>query len=320
MFHNYFFLLFNPGFLKNKLLKYVAFVEGIRRIVSLCIFLILFYPLSNAAQDVIPLYNGEIPGAIQGPDEETENEGVITKVSRPTLTIFLPAGGTPGKSAVIICPGGGYGSLVIDREGYNVAKAFAANGVVAFVLKYRLPAKKIMKDISLGPLQDAQEAIKKVHLLAGKYEIDTNKIGIMGFSAGGHLASTAGTHFKDANLRPAFIILVYPVISFQPGLVHEGSMHNLLGAGPTEAARKYFSNELQVTKNTPPAFLVHAADDRWVPAGNSIKFYEALRKNKVSAELHIYSKGDHGFGNYPPFEEWFGRCTAWMRINHWLPD
>ncbi len=306
--------------MKTRSHKYCAFFFSYYRFVSLCSFLILLYPFAILAQDVIPLYQGSIPGSIPGPDEETENEGVISKVSKPTLTVFLPSDGKPGRTAIIICPGGGYGSLVIDREGYTVAKSFVEKGVVAFVLKYRLPDKKIMSNTALGPLQDAQEAIKQIHLLADKYKIDTNKIGMMGFSAGGHLVSTAGTHFKNASSRPAFMILVYPVISFQPGLVHEGSMRNLLGAESSELKRNYFSNELQVTKATPPAFLVHASDDKWVPAGNSIKFYEALSKNKIPAELHIYSKGDHGFAKYPSFEEWFGRCTAWLRINNWLPD
>ncbi len=298
------------------------------RIALLCSIIFLFFTSPVVAQNVIPLYNGLIPGSIPGPDEETENKGVISKVSKPTLTVFLPARGKTGRTAVIICPGGGYGSLVIDREGYSVAQAFAENGVVAFVLKYRLPDKKIMSSTALGPLQDAQEAIRQVHLLADKYKIDTNKIGMMGFSAGGHLVSTAGTHFNNIliekdngiNVRPAFMILVYPVISFQNGLVHEGSMRNLLGERASEKKRKYYSNELQVTKATPPAFLVHASDDKWVPAGNSIKFYEALQKNAIPAELHIYSKGDHGFAKYPSFEEWFGRCKDWMRNNDWMDN
>ncbi len=314
--------------MKIALHKYAAFFLSCYRIASLCSFLILLHTSPIFAQGVIPLYNGAIPGSIPGPDEETGNTDAVKKVSRPTLTVFLPARGKPGRTAVIICPGGGYGSLVLEREGYTIAKALAENGIVAFVLKYRLPDKKIMQNTALGPLQDAQQAIHKVRLMADAYKIDTNKIGMMGFSAGGHLVSTAGTHFnnilieKDNGIivRPAFMILAYPVISFQKGLVHEGSMRNLLGAGASTHKKKYYSNELQVTKATPPAFLVHAGDDKWVPVGNSIKFYEALQKNAIPAELHIYSKGDHGFAKYPSFDEWFGRCKAWMRSNDWIGD
>ncbi len=289
-------------------------------------FVILSSACTTTAQRIIPLYAGKIPGAITLPDEETGDADAIKRVSRPTLTIFLPAAEKPGRAAVIICPGGGYGSLVMEREGCRMAKLFTEMGMVAFVLKYRLPDEKIMIDKSTGPLQDAQQAIKQVRLMASTYKIAPNKIGIMGFSAGGHLASTAGTHFlhnlidnKDSiSLRPDFMILVYPVISFMKGLVHEGSMHNLLCTNPSPDMIKEFSNELQVTNNTPPAFLVHAADDQWVPAGNSIKFYEALRKNNVPAELHIYSKGDHGFADYPPLAEWMGRCEMWLRLNKYI--
>ena len=280
------------------------------------------------AQHVIPLYPGPIPNSITIPDEETSKADAVTNVSRPTLTVFLPSKEKANRAAVIICPGGGYGSLVMNREGYTIAKKFREMGITAFVLKYRLPDDKIMKNRATGPLQDAQQAIKQVRLMTSKYNLDTNKIGMMGFSAGGHLVSTAGTHFNHVlienkqgiSLRPDFMILVYPVISFSDSLVHKGSMQNLLGPTPSVGQIKDFSNELQVTTNTPPAFLVHAADDIWVPAANSIRFYEALRKNSVVAELHIYSKGSHGFETYPPLDEWMGRCKNWMIVNNWIKD
>ncbi|MEO7961538.1 MAG: alpha/beta hydrolase [Ginsengibacter sp.] len=292
------------------------------------VIVILSFPTIAIAQRIIPLYPNNIPGALISPDEESGDIDAVKNVSRPTLTIFLPKEKMPGRAAVIICPGGGYGSLLMDREGYRIARLFADVGVVGFVLKYRLPDERIMRNQTTGPLQDAQQAIKMVRMLAAKNDIDPNKIGIMGFSAGGHLASTAGTHFqhsyienKDSvSLRPDFMILVYPVISFMKGLVHEGSMHNVLGRHPSPKLIKEFSNELQVTSHTPTAFMVHAADDRWVPAGNSIKFYEALRKNNVPAELHIYAKGEHGFAQYPSLDEWMGRCKAWMRINNYIHD
>lgn len=303
-----------------------------KRITFYSVLTIYFFIASAStafAQEVVLLYPGAIPNSITTSDEEkTSQTHVLIKISRPTLTIFLPSKKNLNRAAIIICPGGGYGSLEIYREGYSVAKKLTEIGITAFVLKYRLPDDKIMTNRSVGALQDAQQAIKQVRLLASKYNLDTNKIGMMGFSAGGHLVSTAGTHFneiliennKGISLRPNFMILVYPVISFSDSLVHKGSMQNLLGSSPTASKINEFSNELQVTNNTPPAFLVHAADDSWVSATNSIKFYEALRKNSVKAELHIYSKGDHGFMKYPPFEEWMGRCKNWMIANKWLQN
>jgi acetyl esterase/lipase len=292
--------------------------------------MLLFFHFSNAAtaQTVIPLYDSFIPNSIPGPDKESGSIDAIKNISKPTLTVFLPSKGKETRGAVIVCPGGGYGTLVLQREGYRIAKAFAGMGIAAFVLKYRLPDSAIMKEQYNGPLQDAQQALKKVRLLASTYKIDTSKIGIIGFSAGGHLAATAGTQFhkvlienkKRISLRPSFMILVYPVISFSDSLVHTGSMHNLLGASPSATLRKNFSAELQVTDATSPAFLVHAADDIWVPPGNSIMFFNALHRNGVSAELHIYSRGSHGFSTLPPVDEWLGRCFYWLRVNNFILD
>ncbi len=293
--------------------------------VILILILVLSYQISNA-QQTIPLYPGKIPNSkLTANDEQrTANDlvdSVTRKVSVPTLSIFLPSKNQSNGTAVIICPGGGYGGLLTKREGSDVARAFAKLGVAAFVLKYRLPDDGIMEDKSIGPLQDALQALKTVRQNAGKWNLDDKKIGIMGFSAGGHLASSAGTHFdariienpENTNLRPDFMVLVNPVISFSDEIGHIGSRNNLLGKTPSAKKINFFSNELHVNQSTPQTFLVHTADDTVVSPENSFRFYYALRKNKVNAELHIYSEGEHGFLKKPVFEEWFGRTVNWMR-------
>jgi acetyl esterase/lipase len=225
--------------------------------------------------------------------------------------------------SVIICPGGAYAILAWDKEGTKVAEEFNKWGVTAFVLKYRLPDDTTMIDRSLAPLQDAQQAVRMVRSNAIQWGIDKNKIGIMGFSAGGHLASTAATHFTfnaDAanidttSVRPDFAILVYPVISFDSMITHKGSRNNLVGANASIEKINFFSNELQVAANTPPVFLVHAGDDGAVPVENSIRFYQACIKNKVPAEMHLYPKGGHGFGliNKTTTDNWMERLHNWL--------
>ena len=283
------------------------------------------------AQKVMPLYADSIPNSRMTADEETtSNNGVliISKVSRPTLTAYLPPKERSSGTAVIICPGGGYSVLAAAHEGSDVAKEFMKNGVAAFVLKYRIPDDATMRSKEIGPLQDAQEAIKMVREHAGEWNIDTGRIGIMGFSAGGHLASTAGTHYSKAvienknntSLRPDFMLLIYPVISFDDSIGHRGSRDNLIGKNPSEEKKNLYSNELQITANTPPAFLVHASDDDVVNVENSIVFYESLIKHKVPAELHIYQNGGHGFGMHLPKSKdlWMERCINWMTANGWL--
>ena len=274
----------------------------------------------------MPLYPGIIPGAKESPVKERTivlpNGGIrIASVILPTLKKYTPA--KPNGTSVIICPGGGYTRLSIDHEGEDVAKALNEIGITGFVLKYRLPNDSIMVDKSTGPLQDAQQAIRMVRKQAAAWQLDPAKIGIMGFSAGGHLAATAATHFntladattKDtSSVRPAFVILLYPVISFEDSIAHKGSKTNLLGKDPTAAQVILYSNELQVTKNSPPAFLVHAGDDASVPVENSIRYYQACIKNKVPAEMHIYPKGGHGFGlnNKTTNDKWFDRLINWL--------
>ena len=289
--------------------------------------LLLFVAVSGIAQSVseMPLYAGAVPGSKPSSIREQiifVNGGVrISNVITPTLTKFSPA--IANGTSVIICPGGGYGRLAIDHEGVEVAKAFNEQGITAFVLKYRLPNDTIMVDKTTGPLQDAQQAIRTVRKQAIAWGLNPNKIGIMGFSAGGHLAATAATHFNliadqvmndSGSIRPDFAILMYAVISFDDSIAHKGSKTNLVGKSPSQELTKLYSNELQVTKNTPPSFLVHAGDDGTVPVENSIRYYQACIKNKVPAEMHLYPKGGHGFGlhNKSTNDKWFDRLINWM--------
>src|SRR6185312_4673558 len=287
----------------------------------------------STAQTIIPLYK-EVPNS--KPDlnykekADTGKDGVIriSKVSIPEIAIFKAPNPRKKSAAVVICPGGGYSILAYNLEGTDVAKILNSWGITAVVLKYRLPDDAIMKDKSIGPLEDAQRALQYVREHADGLNIDVQKVGIMGFSAGGHLASTASTHFqksyidnpKNISLRPDFSILGYPVISMTDSLAHMGSREKLLGKNPSEALIKEFSNELQVTKNTPRTFLVLADDDHGVNPENSIKYYEALLKNKVPAEIHIFQNGGHGFGTrlLEGKDNWMDLLKVWMEHNKLL--
>lgn len=283
-------------------------------------------------QQVLPLYTDSIPNSKIAKNEEiVKNEGgiiIISKISKPTLTVFLPSKKTANGTAVIICPGGGYWVVAAKHEGSDVAKKFTEMGITVFVLKYRIPNSLWMLNPEIGPIQDAQQAIKIVRDNAIKWNLNPNKIGIMGFSAGGHLASTAGTHFNktyitnssNTNLRPSFMLLIYPVISFTPEIGHLGSAEQLIGKTPTQQKIIEYSNETQVSSLTPPTFLVHASDDDAVRPLNSIAFYTALINNKVPSELHIYQSGGHGFGLYfkNSKEFWMDRCKNWLKLNGWL--
>jgi acetyl esterase/lipase len=274
----------------------------------------------------LSLYPNGVPNSKPVPVEyiKKTKRDRVAMVTDPTITPFFPEKGKANGAAVIICPGGGYAQLAIEHEGYAVAKEFTKIGVTAFVLKYRLPSDAIMSDKSIGPLQDAQMAMLIVRTHAAEWGINPNKVGIMGFSAGGHLASTAGTHFNKAvienknniNLRPDFMLLLYPVISFGE-MAHKGSKDNLLGKDAPASQIDLYSNEKQVTANTPITFIVHAEDDKTVPIQNSLQFYDALVKNNVKAEMHIFQAGGHGFGlnNPTSVEHWFEWCTNWMGFN-----
>jgi len=291
-----------------------------RTLLSSLLGLFSFY---GQAQEVIPLYPTTIPNAKMA-DVQESGTGVLRGITKPTLEYFKPAPDKASGAAVIVIPGGGYGVVVYQGEGVTTAKALAEQGVAAFVLKYRLPSDATMLRKQLGPLQDAQQAIKLVRENVVRWGIDAGKLGIMGFSAGGHLASTAATHFdkayvdngRNTSLRPDFQILVYPVISMRDSLTHGGSRDNLLGKSPARQDVELFSNELQVRANTPPAYLTHAADDKLVDVDNSIAYFEQLRRHNVPVEMHIYPKGDHGFIFRHP--GWMEPLFAWMKANNWI--
>ncbi len=286
------------------------------------IFVALFvFSCSISAQEVINLYPGAVPNSKPSDIKETERSGMYSGVTIPTLQIYLPEKEKATGAAVVICPGGGYAVVVYQAEGVRTAKEFAKNGVAAFVLKYRLPSDSTMINKSIGPLQDAQQAIKVVRENASKWGIDTNRVGIMGFSAGGHVASTEATHYRKAlienkhniNLRPDFQILVYPVISMEDSLTHLGSRTELLGKDPSQKLKDEFSSELHVDKNTPPAYITQAGDDKTVTVDNSIVYYEALRHHGVAAELHLYPHGGHGFVLRLKTADWMEPVFKWMR-------
>lgn len=280
--------------------------------------------------DPINLYSNGVPNSKPTPadyQEKFENGDWMSLVSVPQLLPFFPAQDKANGTAVVICPGGGYAGLSMVKEGQKIAEKFNEIGITAFVLKYRLPSDRIMIDKTIGPLQDAQRAIQLVRQNAARWKIDPAKVGIMGFSAGGHLASTEGTHYTKAvvanpeniNLRPDFMILLYPVITFGP-YAHVGSKNNLLGKNAAAEQVNYYSNEKQVTKDTPPTLIIHAQDDGVVPIQNTLMFYDALTTNHVKAEMHVYEAGGHGFGlNNPKSKEyWFDWCKGWLADNGWV--
>jgi len=291
------------------------------RTIIVCVIIVMSYGTIGTTKEdqislnFVPLWPDGAPGA------EGDTDG-----DKPTLTIYPPTEQEATGCGVVICPGGGYGHLAMDHEGRQVAKWLNSLGVTAFILKYR------HRNSGAGyghpaPLQDAQRAIRMVRSRAKEWNVDPNRIGILGFSAGGHLASSEGTHFnknyyelKDSidqvSCRPDFIILVYPVITLTELYTHSGSKLNLLGKNPDQNLVAHLSNETQVTPETPPTFLVHANDDKAVPPENSINFYLALRKVKVPAEMHIYENGGHGFGlgkDKGAVSSWPARCADWLR-------
>jgi len=285
----------------------------------------LTFSMSGFCQTVIPLYDTQIPNSIPTKDNEHwTSYNFLANVSQPTLTVFSPI--PPHSSAaVIVIPGGGYGALNIHYEGYDIAKRLNELGITAFVLKYRLPDDKIMPDKSVGPIEDAQKALLIIKTRAKEWNIDTSKIGVMGFSAGGHLAAFMGTHFNKTyieninrvSLRPDFMILVYPVVSFTDSLGHSDSRTALLGKNPANELIKTYSNEFNVTSATPPTFLIHAEDDGLVSVKNSTAMFLALQKNKVPAGLHIYPTGQHGLYLEPAKSTWFDYCARWLKENNW---
>ncbi len=274
-----------------------------------------------------PLYGeGAIPNSKPGPDEETgADSGFVRKVSRPQIQVYLPARSRATGASILIFPGGGYSGLTFDFEGTQQARFFIDHGIAALVVKYRIPSDQTMVDKSIGPLQDAQQAMRFARLHAKEWNLDPARIGAIGFSAGGHVASTLATHFNKAyvdnpeqiNLRPDFLIVVYPVISMDAKITHMDSRKALLGSNPSEEQVRLFSNELQVTQDTPPTLILQAADDRLVDVDNSIVFFEALRHAGVTVEMHIFEKGQHGFFLMPR-DRWQAVITEWLTSNGWL--
>jgi len=298
---------------------------------SLLLILSFFMVLSNvnAQNQVLKVWPKGIPGAISNEtytEKETITNNIPTryeKVTDPTITVFLPAPEKASGTAVVICPGGGYGALAFDHEGYAIARWLNENGIAGIILKYRLPSDLIMTDKAVGPLQDAQEAIRIVRRNSAKWKINPRRVGVMGFSAGGHLASTLSTHFNEkvyesgdtTSARPSFSLLIYPVISFDTTVYHAGSRRNLIGNKPSEEQVRRFSNELQITSDTPPAFLVHSADDKAVPVKNSILYFEGLNKRNIPTEMHVFQKGGHGYGmsvGKGTQSAWPELCIKWL--------
>lgn len=274
-----------------------------------------------------PLYgDAPIPNSKPGPDEETSADGSwIRKVSRPVMQVYLPARAKATAASVVIFPGGSYAGLTFEFEGTQQARFFIDHGVAAFVVKYRIPDDQTMVDKSMGPLEDAQQAMRFARQHAAVWNLDPRRMGVIGFSAGGHVASTLATHFDKSyvdnpdhvDLRPSFLVLVYPVISMDAKITHMDSRKALLGSEPSESRIRFFSNELHVTQDTPPTLILHAADDRLVDVDNSIVFFEALRHVGVPVEARLFQKGQHGF-SLMPRDRWQTTIMDWLVTNGWL--
>lgn len=278
--------------------------------------------LCNTARAILPITESLWPAGPGGQDRPDPNLSAC-------VTFYVPDPNNAIGTAVVVCPGGGYTHLAMDHEGQQVAAWLNRIGVLAVVLRYRHNGLGFKHP---APLQDAQRAIRLTRYRAESLGIKQNRIGILGFSAGGHLASTVGTHFAEHNQvlgdpvdrvssRPDFMILIYPVITLYEPYCHTGSKRNLLGDRPDPDLVAYLSSERQVDSNTPPTFLVHGSGDKAVPVENSILFFETLRKAGVKAEMHIFTDDRHGFGlgAGTPAGQWPGLCEVWMRAMGMLP-
>tara|TARA_Y100000996_G_C22449219_1_gene613086 strand:+ start:103 stop:1020 length:918 start_codon:yes stop_codon:yes gene_type:complete len=299
------------------------------RIIAITIIVLANFQI-HGQQKLFLWPDGLVPNQKQTNETEKVSETdiiLISNVQKPSIEIYLPSKSIRTGKAVVICPGGGYGILAYDWEGTDFAKLLNAKGIAAFVLKYRLPISSSIIDPKWAPLQDAQQALRLIRSKAKMWNINPNQIGIMGFSAGGHLASTLGTHYnkktivdsdnplKHISARPDFMALIYPVITFDKKYYHGGSKNNLIGKKASPLLINEFSNNLQVNSNTPPTFLVHSADDVGVPIKNSLLFYEALIKNNISAEMHLYPRGGHGYGlarGKGSLENWPNLLLNWI--------
>ena len=270
----------------------------------------LFFSKSISQEKILLYPNGPTESNELKTEEKWRDKDFLLDISEPRMYAYPASKENNCGTAVLICPGGGYSGVSAVKEGAEIAKWFNELGVSAFVLYYRMPNGHY--EI---PLKDAQTALSIIHKRAREWKINKKKIGIMGFSAGGHLASTVGTHFKTKAERPAFMLLAYPVVTMNKDLTHKGSRDNLLGKNPSDELVKLYSNELQVNKQTPPTFIIHARDDGAVPIANSENLLEALQKNKVPAKLVIYDEGGHGFGMRKkgiPVENWPQKMKSWL--------
>lgn len=289
---------------------------------------ISLFQFAIAQQKAIPLYEKEIPNSKKAFNyvERTDSAGLVWNVTNPSITPYFPETGTANGSAVIICPGGGY-LLLAETKSITFAKAFNKIGITVFILKYRLPNDAIMVDKTIGPLQDAQRAIQLVRKRSAEWAIDPNKVGIFGFSSGGHVAAMTGTQFDNPvvenkemiNLRPDFMVLLYPIITFDSLMTIE-TRERLIGKTPSAKAIDFYCREKFVTAKTPQAFLVHAADDDVVSVKNSLTFFDALLKFNVKASMHIVQTGGHGFTLDNPSNKdmWFDWCSHWLEKNGFL--
>jgi acetyl esterase/lipase len=292
----------------------------------------LIRPTLSGQDEILSVWPGVPPGVlvnaevIESMDEDQPFR--IRNVTEPTISVYLPQNRLLNRTAIIICPGGGYVRLAFDHEGFEVAEWLNQQGIAGIVLKYRLPDDRIMEDKSIGPLQDVQQAIRIVRKKANEWQINPNKIGVMGFSAGGHLAATASTLYgmqvspKDTvSARPDFTVLLYPVISFRDFVTHMGSRLRLLGDSMSEDIIHQFSADEQVTADTPPAFLAHSLDDGAVSYINSLQYMTALKRNGIRCELHLFQSGGHGYGisrARGSEGSWPILLKEWLKMNAWL--
>jgi acetyl esterase/lipase len=296
----------------------------------IALFSLMVFSGTSAQNGILPLWEGDPPNYQETGEItvwDTSDIVRISNVQKPDIAIFLPSKKNATGEAVVICPGGGYRILAYDWEGSDIARWLNSKGVAAFVLKYRLPHSESNIVPHKSPLMDAQRAMRLVRSKAEKWNVDPGKIGIMGFSAGGHLASTLSTHFDAGNpdsddpveqqsCRPDFSVLVYPVISFTGDFRHNGSREALIGKDADESLVINYSNELQVTVDSPPAILIHSGDDMAVPVKNSMVYYEALQANNIPAEMHIYPYGGHGYSlavGMGHLDTWPDRVIQWIR-------
>ncbi|MCP4310122.1 MAG: alpha/beta hydrolase [Bacteroidetes bacterium] len=302
---------------------------------TLLVTLISMFVISSAlAQNQVILLWEEDPPNFRETGEvtiwDTSDIVRVRNVQKPDIAVFLPSKKNATGEAVVICPGGGYQILAYDWEGSDIARWLNSKGIAAIVLKYRLPVSSNNIEPHKSPLMDAQRALRIVRTHAARWNLDPGKIGIMGFSAGGHLASTLSTHYdggdpassdpvERVSCRPDFSILVYPVISFQDEVTHGGSKRSLLGEQPDAKLVEHFSNELQVTEDTPPAILIHSADDKGVPVQNSLLYFDAIRKHNKLSELHVYPYGGHGYSlaiGMGHLSTWPDRVIEWIGYIH----